>query len=654
MQQEISGNYRVRLQSIVLWTIVCALVPALMRIAATAFYKVILPTDPHSLLISNGMLGIFLCLPPLCVALQWCVLRRFAPNLSLWMWSAAAVVTWVASAFFFSWIRHAEANFTLALVDWRVSDAASFSAISRPALTFAELVGSAVLLALVTSLVQTLLLSVATELPWKIFLIAAVAGSGAEATVAYLPDWLGVYRLESLNGASWGNRLAELTLRACAGAAYGIASSFAIFRVLVPAEGRTGNAPVPQKVGLILSLATLTVICLPVSIAIIGRDGGRAAGLSVLKALTIAPAKDISRGEAVLQYDHRIETRPGRYPVVYYSPDSRYLIVLDRELRLMLVEVSSGQQLGPLGEALSLHDRYDVAWSPDSRAVVLRTKGAEDSVPGTKYKINRARMRKYSIPARELLGEYFSAPGECYESHAQLSLIYAPDGNSFWTLCDSNTQLQPESTMAIQLDAVFLRPLRRKMYGAENVAGRVRMLGISNGEVVYLQHRHDSLVDEVRLGQLNDDTAVLRMDNLNETGHTGGLLEQREIIEDGRILAEYCGEPVASEVADRKSICRTLTLDSTDGKVLLVSDDVDRRFERHRQVVSMRDGFRVEGRQLPASKKAEILVIDERNGKIRQRIDTREQHPLAFSPDKRWLVMYSPGTKGLNVYRVSR
>jgi hypothetical protein len=470
--------------------------------------------------------------------------------------------------------------------------------------------------------------------------------------IAHLPDFLGIFRRETLNGLPWGERLVEISLRTCAGASYGIASSFAIFRILVPAEARTGNES--RQVCLILSLATVAVICIPISVAIIGRDGGRSAALGVLKAFTIAPAKDISHGEAILKYAHPIETRPGRYPVVYYSPDSRYLIVLDRQQRLMLVEVSTGRQLGQVGEPLSPYDRYAVAWSPDSNAVVLRTKGAEDPVPGTRYTRNRARLRKYSIPARELLGEYLPALDECYESFAQLSLIYAPDGSSFWTHCDSGKPLPPESTMALQLDAASLRPLRRKLYGMENVEGEVRTLGISNGEVVYLQRRKYGEVEEVCLGRLSDDVSVLRIDDLNEAGLTGGLLAQGEVIEEGRILAEYCGEPAVNRGADRKSICRMLEVDATTGKVMRVSDDVDRRFERYRQVTSTRDGLRVEGRQLPASKKAEILVVDADTGEVRQRIETREQHPLSFSPDKRWLVMYSPGTKGLNVYRVTR
>jgi hypothetical protein len=107
-------------------------------------------------------------------------------------------------------------------------------------------------------------------------------------------------------------------------------------------------------------------------------------------------------------------------------------------------------------------------------------------------------------------------------------------------------------------------------------------------------------------------------------------------------------------VVDRKSICRTLEVDEATGKITRVSDDADRRFERYRQVISTRDGLRVEGRQLPSSKKAEILVVEGSTGKVRQRIETREQRPLAFSHDKRWLVMYSSETKRLSVYRITR
>ena len=180
------------------------------------------------------------------------------------------------------------------------------------------------------------------------------------------------------------------------------------------------------------------------------------------------------------------------------------------------------------------------------------------------------------------------------------------------------------------------------------------MLGISNGEVVYLQRRIDGEVEEIRLGRLRDDALVLRVGNLNETGLTGGLLAQGEALEEGAIVAQFCGEPAVKAVADRKSICRTLEVDATTGEITRVSDDTDWRFERYREVASTRDGLRVEGRQRPTSKKAEILVLDEGTGKVRQRIETREQRPLTFSHDKRWLVMYSPGTNQLRVYRITR
>jgi hypothetical protein len=99
MQQTIPGNYRVGADNILLWTIACALAPALMGIAATAFNKEILTADPDATLIHNITLAPFLGAPLLCVSLQWYALKRFAPRLALWMWAGAAVVALVSSAF---------------------------------------------------------------------------------------------------------------------------------------------------------------------------------------------------------------------------------------------------------------------------------------------------------------------------------------------------------------------------------------------------------------------------------------------------------------------------------------------------------------------------------------------------------------------------
>lgn len=646
MQQTIPGNYRVGTDAILLWTIACALTPVLMGITSIAFYKEILSADPHATLIRNVRWAAFLGAPLLCVGLQWYALRRFAPRLALWMWVGAAVVTVVAPMFLPSWIRLDEREFRLALLHWGWSEAASISLVGRVALAFGKVFGQAVAVALATSLLHTVVIRFATQLPWKMFLMAAIAGAGAAVVITYLPDFLGIYRYESLNGLSWRHRLVEFALRACAGASHGIASSFVVYRMLVPSEVR--------KIGPILSLATVAVIAIPVSIAVSGRDGGRSAAFSVLKAFTAAPAKDVSHGEAILQFSHLVETRPGSYPVANWSPDSRYMILRDRHRRPMLVEVATGRELGQLAEASAFGESSALAWSPDSRAVVLRTHGAADPIPGRKHLRNRTRLRKFSIPARELLAEYHTAPDECYVSFAGLSLIHAPDGNSLWAHCSSRMALQPESIMAIQVDAGSLRPLRRKLYGAESIAGEVRTLGISSGEVVYLQRRQQGEVEEIRLGHLGEDTVVLRIDNLNATGLTSGLTAQGETIDDRGIFADYCGQPVLNGVADGKSICRGVDIDATTGEILQVSDDVDRRFEPHRQVVSSGDGLKVEGRQQPTSKRAEILVVDAGTGNVRQRIETREQRPLSFSPDGRWLVTHLRGTKRLAVYRVTR
>jgi len=653
MQQESAPGYRLDIEAIATWTVVCALVPVLLAMTGIAFNKQVLATAPYASLIRNSTVVAFVCLPLLAVGLQWYALRRFAPYLGLSMWSGAAVVTLVAWICLPYWMFRAETAFDLALLRWRMSDAASVDVIGELLLSFATLGGLFVSLTLAASLLQTLVLRFVTQLPWKIFVIAVVAGACVELVVAHLPDLLGISRLQALNGLAWNGRLVELTLRACAGAGFGVASAFVVFKMLVPVQAGAGGCAAPNKASSFFTLATLVVLCLPVAIAIIGRDGGRAAGLSVLRSFTIAPSIDTSHGETILQHSHPIETRPGRYPVVYFSPDSKYLIVLDRELRLMLVNVATGRQLGPLGDAIALHDDYAIAWSPNSSAVVLRTKGVADPVPGTRYQQNRTVVRKYSIPARQRLGEYLSGADECYESHGQRSLIFVPDGKSLWTLCGSNTSLQPQSTMAVELDATSMRPLQRKLYGTASVSGSVRTLGVSDGTVVYLQRRYDSATDEVRLGRLSDDAAADRVYNLNESGLTGGLLAQGDVIEGGRWIADYCGTP-ATQRADQKSICRTLTLDSSSGELQRISDDVDRRFERNRQGLARGDGLNVEGRQSATRKKSEILVIDEKSGKVRQRIDTREQHPLTFSPDGRWLVMYSPAAREMNVYRVRR
>jgi hypothetical protein len=645
---------RIEPRDAAIWILVCASLPVLFAVVEMAFHATVHSERPGAQRIVDSLIAAVLLIPLLCGYLQWYALRRFAHALRLWWWLPAGAFSLAIALGAAHWISLNERRFEIALASWRMHDSIDMATAMQVCLSFAALVAGSGTVAVLKSLPQSALLGSASGLSWRLFLGAAVAGAVAATMAEQLANLAGLYRPSTLHGLGWGQRLVEFSLRASFGAIYGIVSGYALTRMLPRDVGApTMKRVTASRLGVVFLVASLASLCVPVLVAVIGRDGGRSTLMALRKTFTSAPAADASQGEAILRYSHAAAALPGRYPVVRFSPDSGTFLVLDKERRVMLVDTATGRTLGQLAETLTLHERYDVAWNFDGSVLALRTQGAAERIPGTPYSRFRPRIRTYAMPERKLLREFQPSGDTCHVSAATVSLIFAPDARSVWTLCDQYAQPRAEDIMAVQLDAASLQPLTLRRYGAQFVAAKPRTLGIAGGRVMYLQHRSSQQIEEIRLGPLDDDGPVLRIDNLGVPGLADGLTLQEDVIEQDHLVADYCGVPASAASNQAPSICRAIRLDATTGAVQHVTDDVDRRFAGPHWTLSSRTGLRVEASWQVDGKQGKITVLNGRAGAIRQHIDTYEQRPLAFSPDMHWLVTHAPGRRTLNVYRVA-
>jgi hypothetical protein len=646
------------------WILVCAAEPIFSAAWAMELEKLWLPSDPYAESIAPALGVVIMAGPIALVLLKWAILRRVAPTFRLWAWLATLLVAtavWLLLVLKFGDLLYRiPREFSVAAFKLRPD----FSVWVFLGLPWGRLFLATAAVTAATALAPAWAFARAAGLRWYVPLLAAVVGACTLAAADQVYDFYGFHvrknlGQEAMNSWSWMERAQELWLRAGT-AALGAAIGGLAFAVLIArgaGPGPTGSRRVIRGLrGVAATLAAALVIAVAAPAGRLALDPAvRAAGYDWLsKALSRTPSHDVAEGEEILRYSHTASVAPPtppRYPTVSFAPDGSSLLTLDADRRLRRIDTATGREAGTLGERLGPYEGYAVAWSPDGRFLALRTDGEAISISGTPYTRHRARFRVYSLPDYHIVGEYSRVGGyprqkeECFDSHADPSMMFEADGGSLWVLCTQYDYPTPKSLMAIQLEIPSMKVLGLRYYGDDAAGEAVRGLTRAGGSIWYWQWS-SAYSHQFRVGDLGSGREVAHLPDLKQSHLAGDLVSTDARITEGRITLRYRNNSWPP------AITRWLVFDTRSGQLLERRDEAAAPFDPGRAVLKASDDLRIETISRQDSLAGEIDVLDSASGRRRQHIRTLAQRPIGISPDGHWLVMHAFEQKTLRVYRV--
>ena len=643
-----------------LWVVVCALEPVLYAVAVTAFGKPILPADPTAAMLYWGVGALIFVSLPLPTFLQWIALRRIAPSLKWWVWCLGMSIAGLVA------VGLPFAGFDLQKVLRTFEIAAKTNRVEPTdfgALPWVQLTAQTLAFSVAVVFVPSLILARQTSYRWYAFVLTAFCGT----FLANLAEWsYGMYffrmKDRSLNGLDFISRFNEVGFRAGIGAVWGAVTATTLAFLgrrattvpLSPTEHHWGGQPV----AMLLATAAMAMLS-PLMFYSIGDQGVRAGFPAVRKVFSFAPVQDKSTGEPILVEPHDADFSAPSYPVVKFAPDGKTFVVLSADRTVTRIQVSSGANLGQIGETLGQHEQYEIDWSADGRYMVLRTDGDNIPQPNTVYSRHLNRFRLFSIPNYQIVFDYSYRDGECFHSSRGMGK-FAADGKSLWVRC-AQFHSSPHTAfdvIAIQLEIPSMKERSVIRYGAHMVDGDAHGIARIGADMAYWQWRRtasDSLF--VRSLLTGQDIVVLH--DLSHRHLAGGLTSQNVQISDRKIELRYCGKSsevsnpaVADAPGGVNTFCRTLTFGIPSGVLEKKHDDAPSNTVTTVEVADPLERLKIKGTWSNADTTGEVVVKDFATGRERQRLVSYVQRPLAFSPDGGWLVTHVLDTGKLRIYRV--
>lgn len=657
------------------WVLVCALVPILSTMSATAFDKPISRSTEHRELIMNAIL-VFITLatlaPPL---LQGLVLKRILPRLSLLFWFCCVALSTIA---WFAVMAISQGHGGLIAAGFR---------------TQAELQN----LARNQHLAGTLNAWHILHLPWLPFLLWTIA---TNALLSLLPAWaLGmasgvrratllffvasivaafvsgiveqIYQMTfddrpphwwALNGLSWPEHFHVLAARAGVGAIWG--ATAAIFVVLM--IRRTNNAGatqtrvfVPDRTGglaVVLTAPLLIALLAPFAGYLAGPRGVIDGAPELRRALTSAPSQDRSQGETVLAYSHDVAIPVAPISATEIAPDGRSAIVRGADHAVVQVDLANGQVIRRLADPLAPLESYVIAWSPDGRYLALRSNGEKVSIPSTYYSRHQIRIRIYALPEMTLAGEFANSEGSCFDVYAGNPMIFSNDGNSLWLVCGQFYAPKPDDLMVIRIELPTMQVHDIRRYGPAAESGPIQGLERIGKSIWAWQFPADDKPFRVHDLIRERDVVTVAL----PTALVGGMTPQSGVsqIDEKAIQLKFHGTPpgISGETGPASWIWRTLTFDAQTGALIGTVDKKDPPIPNLADDLPNSTlsghGLRIEAFWRADSKTGEFVVRDEASGRERQRITSIAQRPLQISADGRWLMTRAIHSDRLRLYRI--
>jgi hypothetical protein len=622
------------------WVLVSAASPVLCAVAWTALNKEVRPDDPAAAWLPTalGWLAAFTLPAPLLLH-AW-VLRRAAPRLR-WrqvmpaLLAAALATLLLAEAT--TGMRQVQIDFYSAGLQW--ADLRWDELLRLPWLALPGSAGAAAAVCLVA---PAWVFARAARVPPWVPLLAVIAASMAGALLSALWMLAGVefeliYR-STMNGWSWHRRASALGTQAAAQAIWAVVALSLFTRL---ARATPGAMPSVRR-GTLVAAALSAALLLPAAVAVMGPGGAARLQLVVRGALSPRPAQDSSEGEPLLRYAFSAPLRLRGIPWrASASPDGRWILAVSRGRQVVVINGETGAIAHRFADVLDVHESPAWAWSPDSRWLVLRTHG--ELLPG-RYVRHQARVRLYAVPGFAQAAEYRHSGAQCLaQSHAENEVLFDRAGASVWLACGLEVRPTPTDLVALRLAVPGLQVQTERRYG-DAAPWNLRGLKEVDGSVWawFLDHQQPPYA------RFHDLTAgrvpvVLRASAEDLSSQAEWTLQE----------ASFDASRVTFRVhAWAQGRRRWVTHDLRTGA--MVSRQEDRLPAPDGSFVAAlaTGGLRIESHMREASQAGELVVRDAADGRVRQRIRTVAQHPLAASADGRLLVTQSGGE--LRVYRVQR
>ncbi len=663
------------------WIAVGAVVPVFLAITIMALDKQFLDSDPWAALIRFATLIVLISAFTLYVALPWIVLRKLAPRLGLGKW----ILCLIGMLMIFSMLYQPDTYFSFFIQLKRAFNSASYQvAFDRPVQWFEVLMLPWHKLLLPTA-IQTGLLWLPAAIVlgltakrmsrvWA-FWLAIILGSCAAAVSTELYQVSHVYNFLSIgqmNGEPWSDRIDAMVLHAVSGAIgaafSGLGLAYMFSAVEKQVSARRFNISILKPVGIaVCCIFTVAVwFAGEFFVYLNGPMGLRVGAPSLVKRFTAAPAVDRSEYEPILSLSHQAAAMTHHWPDesyarVGFAPDGKTFLLFIQDRQLARIDIQTGEVVGLIAEPFHHYDRQTYLWTSDGKYFVLKNNGKEVAIPNTRFTSHQTRLRVYALPDYTLISDTAASGDWCFNTTSEVA---EDPGGGLWIKCSQYAKPQAGDLMAIKYELPGLRIAERRRYEESAESGEMQTFRQVNDDVWVVQRKIDQKL-EIRLSSLNNRFQPLVFQGFENNEMAGGLTYQGVSFEQNRLKIRFCGS--ASKVSNPPdelteapwgpSFCRTVIYDVATGKYLGLSDRPETRNSMRpgsTQVHQVEYGDMViEGRWATNSKAGYLIVRDRESGKIRQRIETVAQRPIAISPNGKWLISHAFDVRKLRIYAIA-
>lgn len=621
------------------WICVCAANPLFHAVGWTALNKEVRATDPLASWLASALIPLAALALAAPLLLHTLVLRRMLPARPWWRIAIAMFLAWMAGAIAVGPLLH----MALALVR-SMQSLARVQGGDLTALPWMSAAGLLPILAVSGVLLPAWVFARMAHVRPAVALRAVIGASLVVAPLWVLWAQAGVdvelLSRSAMNGWTWQKRASAVLSQALAQAIWAAAA------LLIFARGvGAPQAPWLQSPGQYRRLAAAALVgavLVPVVVAALGPRAAERLQLAVQRAFSPPPDRDESEGEPLLQYAYSVPVRVRETPRrASVSPDGRWIIAVARDRQVIAIDAATGAIAHRLQGGLGAHESPDWAWSPDGRWLALRTQG--DRAAGARSR-HQAALRLYAVPGFVPAGEHRHTGDECHADSVsfQDAVQFTQDGATLWFACGSEYRPTAANLLAVELQVPSLKVLAQRRYG-DAAPWHVRGLKQVGGSV-WSWHT-DQQPPYVRFRDLaRDDVPIVLQPPPDGPG----------LPPDGTLqgFAFDQAEGVARFNAWKEERQRLRTFDMRTGRMVSLVDGPLPPGHAGYSIESIASGLRVERRAHPASRAGELLAVDAASGRVRQRIRTVVQYPLAFSPDGRLLVTQAQDE--LRVYRVQQ
>ncbi len=633
-----------------LWVLVCAVTPVLYAITSAAFNKPVLATDPNVAWLPWAIGSFILIALPLPTVLQWGTLRLLAPGLKLWEFFLAIAVAGLISI----GVELVSLNLRISLLQHRADAYVQL-------LPWLRLIGSTLATAAIMC-IPACVVARHSSRHWGAFVAAACCGT----VVVGLLEWL--YALyffrtdtQSLNGLDWLSRLNILLWLLGCGALWGATTATTL--VFLGRKKVTDTASKSQCLDTnlwIIAAGTAAIALLTPAIQLaIGDYGVRAGYTAILKAVKFAPTREESVGDSILLEPREIDFTAPKYPVAALSPDGKTFIALSANRKLTRLDLSSGANLGMVGEPLRQYERYDIDWSPDGQYAVLRTDGSKVNQPDSPYTKHLNRLRLYEASTFKQIADFAYLENLCIEVSG-VSVRFSSDSKSIWARCGQfYSPHKALDVIAVQLEVPSMKLLNVRTYGEYAKDGSVQSMASFQSDVAFWQR---GAASELFVRSLTSGKNIIVLRDLPQKSLAGALTSQEVTISDNSLHLRYCGQStdvsnptinVQNNASAGHSFCRILKFGIPSG-ILEEMRDYSPLGATESELLDHQEELKVRGVWNTTDKSGELIVFDTATGRERQRISTIAQRPLKFSPDGKMLLVHAKDANKLRVYKVAR